>query len=261
MSPISRPDPRRGVFETLLVLDGRPVEAEAHLARLAASLEALFGAGLPAAAREMVGDRAAGRSLARLRLTVTPAGTGLACETATEAVDPALLFPAWDRGAELRGLRFEGGLGAHKWADRSPLPRAEDGTVPLLMERDGEVLETSRANLFAARDGALFTPPADGRILPGIARAASIALARGAGLEVAERRVDRDELLAAEEVFLTGSVRGLEPVRSLDGTALGADRTLSRAIAAGLRRRWRLRSAAAGAAEPAAGQPLGPPAR
>ncbi len=36
------PDPRKGVFETLLVLDGRPVEWDAHMARLRASLSALY---------------------------------------------------------------------------------------------------------------------------------------------------------------------------------------------------------------------------
>jgi branched-subunit amino acid aminotransferase/4-amino-4-deoxychorismate lyase len=37
-----RPDPQQGVFETLLVLNGRPIELDAHLARLEASLKALF---------------------------------------------------------------------------------------------------------------------------------------------------------------------------------------------------------------------------
>ena len=114
-----------------------------------------------------------------------------------------------------------------------------DTPAPLVCDRAGEVLEAGRANLFAAHSQALVTPAADGRILPGTARAATIAIARAAGIEVREQRLFHDDLFAADEVFLTGSVRGIEPVRSLDGTDLPPAAALSGRIAAELRRRWR----------------------
>ena len=46
------------------------------------------------------------------------------------------------------------------------------------------------------------------------------------------------DLLDADEVFLTGSVRGIEPVRSLDGVELRADGSLAARIASALRDRW-----------------------
>ena len=88
------------------------------------------------------------------------------------------------------------------------------------MDEDGAVLEASRANLFAVRDGALLTPPLDGRILPGITRGRVIEAAESSGVAVREESLSREDLLAADEVLLTGSVRGIEPVAALDGTPL-----------------------------------------
>jgi para-aminobenzoate synthetase/4-amino-4-deoxychorismate lyase len=230
-----------GVFETLLVVDGQPIELDAHLARLTASLDALFGCTLPADARELVLDRARRFPLGRLRLTVTPGRERLGTELAAERVEPALAFPDEDRTTELCSFTIEGGLGGHKWADRGLLERAEAeaiGAVPLVLDSDGTVLEASRANIFAVRDGTLLTPPADGRIVAGIARGRVIQLADDEGYETHETGLSIDELLAAEEVFLTGSVRGVERVGAIDGVALGARKHVTAGLAAGLRRSW-----------------------
>ncbi len=164
-------------------------------------------------------------------------GTGATLRV--KAVDPDDFFPPAERGAELRSLLVAGGLGRHKWADRRPLGEMTGAPVPLLFDRDGEVLEAGRANLFAAFGQVLVTPEADGRILPGTARAAAIEIANSASIEVRERRLFRDELFEADEVFLTGSVRGIEPARSLDGGELPSGAALAGRIAAELRRRWR----------------------
>lgn len=237
------PDPQQGVFETLLVADGRPVELEAHLERMAVSLRTLFGAEPGDEARDLALASAAGLRLGRLRLTARPRRDGgVELEARADEVEPAMVFPVAERGAALRSLAVPGGLGPHKWADRALLEQAEaslpSGSVALLRDGDGTVLEASRANLFAVRGGALLTPPADGRILPGVARARAIEVARAAGLEVREEAVTLAELTGAEEVFLTGSLRGIEPVGSLDGAELRSAGEVSRLLAAGLRRRW-----------------------
>jgi len=255
------PDATRGLFETLLVIEGEPVELGAHLDRLATSLEALFGAALPPGIAEEATAHARPFALGRLRIAVDRIDPGPRLTLAAEDVDPRDFFPAWERGAELRSLPRPGGLGCHKWADRRALDGVEAGTVPLLLERDGEILEAGRANLFAGIDGVLFTPVADGRILPGIARAGAIAAAAEAGIGVVEQRLSRDQLLAADEVFLTGSVRGVEPARALDGAELPAATELSRRVGARLRRRWLNAAAAAGARALATVPPPGPPAR
>jgi para-aminobenzoate synthetase/4-amino-4-deoxychorismate lyase len=261
MSALPTPDPARGLFETLLVVDGEPVELGAHLARLGASLETLFGVELPPGLDEEIGERARGLRLGRMRITVGRDGGETRAVLAGEDVDPADVFPTWEHGATLRSAFFDGGLGEHKWADRRPLSGLAGDGVPLLLDRGYEVLEASRANVFAVVGDVLATPPADGRILPGIARGGAIEAAREAGIEVVERPLDRDELLAAEEVFLTGSVRGVEPVRSLDGALLPAITDLSRRVGERLRRRWLDAPVAAAAPAPAAAPPPGPLAR
>lgn len=258
MATLPAPDPTRGLFETLLIVTGEPVELDAHLERLGSSLAELFGAGLPPGLGEQAREHARGLELGRMRITVAPDG---AADLATEPVDPADFFPGPERGAELRPLRCDGGFGAHKWADRRALGDARGRSVALLLDRDEEVLEVARANVFAAVDGTLFTPRADGRILPGLARAGAIAAATAGGIEVRERPLTRRQLLEADEVFLTGSVRGVEPAVALDEVPLAPAGELSRRVGDGLRRRWLDGRAASAAPVLAAAPPPGPPAR
>jgi para-aminobenzoate synthetase / 4-amino-4-deoxychorismate lyase len=156
------------------------------------------------------------------------------------AIDPADFFPPWERGATLCSVDASAWNGAHKLADRDWLERKEaelGEAVPLLVGADGDVLEAGRANVFAVIDGALATPPLDGRILPGTARAATVELAGALGIEVAARPLRADDLQRCGEVFLTSSVRGIRPARSLDGKPLPGHETTDR-LAAELRRRW-----------------------
>lgn len=240
MSRLPPPDPSRGLFETLLVAEGRPVELDAHLERLAASTRELFGRELPASLRADV-ERAAGElTLGRLRIDLAPgAGDALVHSVAAEPIDPDFTFP--ERGDALRSVTAPGWSGAHKWADRSWLEgiEAELGEqLPLIVDSGGQVLEAGRANVFAVIDGALITPPADERILAGTARAATIEIAAELGIPVAERDLTLAELREADDVFLTSSVRGLRPARSLDGVDLGEPGELVSLLASRLRSRW-----------------------
>ncbi|MGE0067753.1 MAG: aminotransferase class IV [Solirubrobacterales bacterium] len=242
MSPPAPPDPSHGLFETMLIAGGRPVELVAHLGRLTASARELFGAELPA---ELPGDlvrACAGIELGRVRIDVVPDGASeLRYEIKATAIDPSAFFPDWERGERLRSVGAEGWSGAHKWSDRRWLENAErelGEEVPLLVDADGYALEAGRANLFIVVDGALATPPVDGRILPGTARAATLEIAADLEIEASERPLALSELGEADEVFLTSSVKGLRPVRWLDGVELSRRSTLVERLAAELRQRW-----------------------
>jgi para-aminobenzoate synthetase / 4-amino-4-deoxychorismate lyase len=249
-----RPDPAQGIFETLLVVDGEPVELAGHLARFERSLREVYGTELPAEAREQVRAGAAGVDLGRLRLTAAPAAGGLALDVSARGIDPGIMLPL--AGATLRRVDRPGGHGSHKWVDRRGMEHPDAGPGQLICDGD-ELLEAGWANLFAVRDETLWTPPADGRLLAGMARAAVLAIAREEGVATQEQSLHAEDLLEADEVFLTNSVRGIEPATSLDGTPLPGCGPLSRRLATALRRRWQLpdvRVPQAAATAPKAGQ-------
>ncbi|HKT83561.1 MAG TPA: aminotransferase class IV [Solirubrobacterales bacterium] len=262
MSATPHADPGWGVFETMLVIAGRAVELDAHVERLRTSVAALYGATLPDSAPDLARNAASGIEHGKVRLTVVPVGARMEVRVSAEEVEAASVFPGGERAASLRGFIVEGGLGEHKWADRRLLDRlaaaAPAGELPLLLEADGTVLEASRASVFAVRDERLLTPPTDGRILPSIARLQTLEVAREVGIEVSEEPLALDEL-RDEEAFLTGSVRGIEPVGAIDGGPLAPPGEVSSRIAAGLRSRWLRAPAAAHAAAAGGGRPAGRP--
>jgi len=233
-----QPDRSRGVFETLLVVDGEPVELEAHLQRLARSLEAVYSQELPVQAEEELRRAGADIHLGRLRLTLAPTEDGLLLDLLAGGVEQEAVFPK--RRVNLRTHEVAGGLGAHKWVDRKGINRPAPDKAGALIVDEGEVLEAGWANVFAVRGGTLFTPPLDGRLLPGTTRGAVLELAAAAGIERSEQQLSPDDLLSADEIFLTGSIRGIEPALSLDGRSLAGCGAFSRRLAGALRQRWGL---------------------
>jgi branched-subunit amino acid aminotransferase/4-amino-4-deoxychorismate lyase len=238
MADLWQPDRSRGVFETLLVVNGEPVELAAHLRRLEQSLRAVYSQEPPAHAEGELREAATGISLGRLRLTAVPTEDGLQIDPLADGVDLEAVFPT--QGVKLRTRQVSGGLGAHKWIDRQGIDRPTRGEPGALILDAGEVLEAGWANVFAVRGGILFTPPLDGRILPGTTRAALMALAGEIGVETREQPLQPGDLLGADETFLTGSIRGIEPALELDGQSLPGCGPLSRRLADALRRRWGL---------------------
>jgi len=91
-----------------------------------------------------------------------------------------------------------------------------------LLHRDGELTEGTSSNVFGVLDGALWTAPADRRILRGITRDVVIELAVQAGLVVHEQCISLSQLQQVEELFICSSVREIVPVTSLDGRTVSA---------------------------------------
>lgn len=242
MADLFPPDPEYGVFETMLVVRGAPCELDGHLARLQASLRELYDLPLPAGVRALAHDQSSGVSLGRLRLSLTPSLGTAQAEAVVQPVERAIVLPGWECALDLRAVVVDGWRGAHKWADRRMLERLDAQAAPagaLLVDRERGVLETTRANVLAVgADGVLRTPPLDGGVLPGVARARVIALAREAGIAVRETPLSREDLADAREAFATGSVRGVEPIRSLDDVAIAGPGPTTALLARELRVRW-----------------------
>lgn len=90
----------------------------------------------------------------------------------------------------------------------------------LLLDTEGYVAEGSGENVFLVRDGVLYTPDLTAA-LDGITRRTLFTLADELGLTVREKRITRDEVYIADEVFLTGTAAEVTPVREVDGRTIG----------------------------------------
>lgn len=92
----------------------------------------------------------------------------------------------------------------------------------ILLDHAGYVAEGSGENLFLVRDGVIHTPGEDASILGGITRDSVLTLARDLGIEVVERRLTRNDLYTADEVFFTGTAAEITPIREIDRRKVGA---------------------------------------
>lgn len=99
-----------------------------------------------------------------------------------------------------------------------------DAGVPeaLMCNADGHIAEGTGDNIFIVRDGCLITPPPEAGILLGITRAVVMLLAKRLGMEVREEVFTPEELMKAEECFLTGSAAEVIPVTTVGGKPLGS---------------------------------------
>ncbi|MDH5234531.1 MAG: branched-chain amino acid transaminase [Gemmatimonadota bacterium] len=86
---------------------------------------------------------------------------------------------------------------------------------------DGMLSEGSGQNVFAVDGGALYTPPIDGTLLPGITRDTVITLAQDAGIPVHVQPLTREVLYTASELFVCGTASEVTPVRSVDRLPVG----------------------------------------
>ncbi|MFY0543288.1 D-amino-acid transaminase [Brevibacillus sp. H7] len=96
------------------------------------------------------------------------------------------------------------------------------GAQESILHRDGIVTECSASNLFAVKDGALYTHPANNLILHGITRQVVIELAKKNNIKVYEEAFDTEFLKQADELFLTGTTVEVMPIISVDGQAVGS---------------------------------------
>ena len=215
----------------MLVGDGRVHALQRHLDRLAHSIGALYGRRLAPGVGDRLRAEAAGLTGEhRLRVDVVP-GEDIAISTGPVAA-------GYRRPVTLEPFVVPGGLGPHKWRDRrlldiatryrgaisgrEPVGRTaisgREPAAPLLLDSDGTVLEAAWGNVWLLEGDALVTPPADGRILPGVTRALLLELAPSLGLRPREEPVSLHRLRAAPLTFATSAIRLAVPA-TLGGSA------------------------------------------
>jgi len=105
----------------------------------------------------------------------------------------------------------------------------EAGAIDVLFHMDGEISEASRSNIFVIKDGQVSTP--DQHILHGITRRRVLSITES-GISIIQRSVSLEETLAADEVFITSSTKGIMPITAIDENQIGNGKTgpISRAL-------------------------------
>jgi D-alanine transaminase len=116
---------------------------------------------------------------------------------------------------------------------------AEHDALDAIFVRDGMLTETSHANVMAVIDGAVWTHPITGHVLPGVTRDVVLELAKSLGITVREKPIPKADLAKASEVFLTGTLSDVMPIVTVDGRKVGDGRPgpISKKLFAALRER------------------------
>ena len=96
-----------------------------------------------------------------------------------------------------------------------------EGYDDAIMIRDGKVTEGTSSNVFMVKDAVIKTPPKSERLLHGITRDEMIKTARDLAYSVAEAAFGLEEMLAADEVWLSATGLELAPVVGINGELIG----------------------------------------
>jgi branched-chain amino acid aminotransferase len=91
----------------------------------------------------------------------------------------------------------------------------------MLLDNEGYVAEGSGENIFLIRDGVIYTPDLTSA-LDGITRNTIFQMAEEIGVSVKEKRITRDEVYIADEVFFTGTAAEVTPIREVDNRKIGS---------------------------------------
>jgi para-aminobenzoate synthetase / 4-amino-4-deoxychorismate lyase len=184
----------------MLVRGGRIHAAARHLERLAHSVAALYGTRLPRdLAMRIRAEAAPLRGEHRLRVDAIPG--------AEVTITTHPIAPGHRAAVTLEPLVIPGGLGPHKWRDRRLLDARPAHPAPLILDADHTVLEAAWGNFWVREDDRLITPPADGRILPGVTRDLLLERAASLGLRAAEEPISLERARGAEATFATSAIR------------------------------------------------------
>ena len=241
-----------GVFETLRVRRGVPIELDGHLRRLHAGLDTLTirldwsDAEIAAAIAETVARNAPADAAVRVTVSrgapesrgLLPAGWRDAHATLVVQAWPNAGVPAQvlerglraivstarrDPSSPLAGVKTVS-RAEYVWAKLEADRAGVDDAISLTL--DGHVAEATTASLAVVMGSALRTPPLSTGVLAGTTRDWLLS-ADGAvaiGLDTGEAAFGLDELLGADEAILCSSVAGILPLVEIDGRPIGEGR-------------------------------------
>jgi len=231
------------VYEFIATYNGRLFALQEHMARLADSLAGLsFPAVDVQAVARMVEDTFQQSGIARAGIYiqisrgVAPRNHAFPEQAAPKiivTVRPAPEIPEPLRQSGISIITFQDirwgrcdiktvQLLPNVLAKQKALDSGANDAVFVSVE--GVVREGTSSNLFMVEKGRLLTHPLTHQILPGITRQVLLDICREEQLEAQETFFKQDRLMAADEVFLTGTVTEVLPVVNIDGQVVGSGR-------------------------------------
>jgi branched-chain amino acid aminotransferase len=150
-------------------------------------------------------------------------GTYLGAEGLAKGVD--VRVSSWRRAAPDTFPTMAKAGGNYMNSQLSKMEAKQDEYAEgIMLDSLGFVSEGSGENLFAVRNGVLYTPPVSSGILPGITRDSVLRIARDFDLEVREEQLPREFLYVADELFFCGTAAEITPIRSVDRIDVGEGR-------------------------------------
>lgn len=237
-----------GVYEVIRSYDGRLWAPERHFARLRRSLRELWLNDVDVdeiaeAAVDLHAKSGIPNALIYIQVTRGPKPRDYAIATDARPTVvitarpvhslrpehrargvPVVLLPdlRWAR-VDIKSLNLLGNMLAKREA-------AEAGAFEPVLQRDGLVTEGASTSLFTVAKGVVVTREEGPHILSGVTRALVIECAEELGVRVEERPFTVAELLAADELFLTGTTFGVYGVASVDGREFAAPGPTTRSL-------------------------------
>jgi branched-chain amino acid aminotransferase len=222
-----------GVFSTMRIVRGVPFAFERHWQRMkrdAATLLVPFPDQPESMRSGLVRLIAANQAWDCAARTIVARNRGGMWEGPTDRAFDLLAFTAarkdWGEGVNLAvqeqarhaASRFRG-VKCLSWALNLVMlenAQARGYDEVLLLNERGEVSECTSANVFIARGGQVFTPPLASGCLPGVTRDILFEIGPGAGIPIREEALRLEDVLSADEVFITSTTRNLLPVLSIE---------------------------------------------
>jgi len=234
-----------GLFETMRAYEGKPFRLDRHLSRLRRACRELRISGLPddaeiAAQVSELYSLNVGRGDAYVRVTVTgghydggktlerPSGPNVFVIVTPFERYPQRFYESGMRlvassirrnaGSPLSRLKSNNYL-ATLMAKQEARDKGADDAV--MLNTEGYLAEGTSSNLFLVSHGEVLTPDVSCGLLPGITREAVIELCRGLSLHCTTGHYSMEDLVQADEVFLTMSTGEVVPVCEVEGMPLG----------------------------------------
>ncbi len=99
--------------------------------------------------------------------------------------------------------------------------KAKGDSDGIALDMQGYVSEASTSNIFLVKDGVVYTPDLSSSVLNGLTRQSVITIAKNLGYEVVERKIARDELYCADEIFVTGTASEVKVCTHVDKMEIG----------------------------------------